>query len=191
MISELSKVEELIVGINEVHKKFSDYYFDSDEKKINLSKTIRHIPIDHIRLYRLNLHESINDYIWELLERDFKFLYRVKTMESVSDKIERFGKKENQYPVANWLNDIFGARIIVKTDLYNEIRENLFLWEEKVGLKNWYEKGEAEEDAYKGLHVYFKNNLNYFFPWELQVWDSNNIETNIRHHRMYKRAFVK
>ncbi|MCL2843928.1 MAG: GTP pyrophosphokinase [Chitinivibrionia bacterium] len=191
MIHELKKVEELVSGINEVHKKFSDYYFDCDEKKINLAKTIRHIPFDHIRLYRLNLHESINDYIWELIQKDLRFLYRVKTMESLTDKIERFSQKENQYPVSNWLNDIFGARIIVKTELYNEIRENLSPWEEKLGLKNWYEKGENAEDGYKALHVYFKNKLNYFFPWELQIWDEKNIETNIQHHRMYKRGFVK
>lgn len=40
---------------------------------------------------------------------DIKYFYRVKTRESIDDKIERYASREDQYPVNNWLNDIFGA----------------------------------------------------------------------------------
>jgi len=187
-MENLEKVEMLVQGINSVHKEFSDFYFNSEERKINLSRTIRHIPLEHIKSYRLNLHESINDYIWKLLDRDFKFVYRVKTTESVDDKIERYSQKANQAPVSNWLNDLFGARIIVSDELYEQIKNSLHCWEEKFGLKNWYER---EVEEYRGVHIYFKNQANFHFAWELQVWKRADVEMNIASHRKYKRAFVR
>jgi hypothetical protein len=42
---------------------------------------------------------------------DVNYYYCVKTSESIEDKIMRFQSKEEQFPVNNWMNDIFGARI--------------------------------------------------------------------------------
>ncbi|MDR1018389.1 MAG: hypothetical protein LBM02_06770, partial [Lachnospiraceae bacterium] len=53
--------------------------------------------------------------------------------------------------------------------------------------KNWYYR---DKDGYKGLHFYFKNQSNYYFPWELQVWNEDDVEPNIESHEKYKRTFA-
>ncbi|ENV75945.1 hypothetical protein [Acinetobacter ursingii] len=67
-----------------------------------------------------------------------QYYYRVKTLESIDDKINRYSLNTDQYPVNNWLNDIFGARIILNTQEVEELSELLDGWQEKFGLKNWY-----------------------------------------------------
>lgn len=65
---------------------------------------------------------------------------------------------------------------------------NLVQPQEKYGLKNWYLR---DVDDYVGIHVYFKNASNFYYPWELQIWDENDALTNIKNHMLYKRNFVK
>ena len=42
------------------------------------------------------------------------------------------------------------------------------------------------EDDYVGLHIYFKNGNNKFFPWELQIWSVNNLKSNEISHKNHK-----
>jgi len=188
MDNYLEKTERLIVEINKLHESYSKDYFETGKvEKINLSRTISKIPISHILSYRLNLHESINDYLMRADLDDIKYYYRVKTSESIEDKIKRFKSNDDQYPVNNWMNDIFGCRIILTKNEIEKIEEELDCWQAKYGLKNWYKRN---KDGYRGIHVYFKNRSNFYFPWELQIWDKNNMETNIEAHQLHKRFFV-
>ena len=119
---------------------------------------------------------------------DLKFFYRVKTRESIDDKIDRYALQEDQYPVNNWLNDIFGARIVLTAEEIEQVMMCLDDWQEALGLKNWYFR---DKEGYRGLHVYFKNRSNFYFPWELQIWDIADKNSNIRNHEMFKRSFLK
>ncbi|MEH6935958.1 GTP pyrophosphokinase, partial [Bacillus sp. JJ783] len=113
----VEKVERLISEINKLHKQYSNDYFDTGKvDKVNLSRTIKNVPERHILNYRLNLHESINDYLMKADTDDIKYFYRVKTSESILDKINRYLSHTDQYPVNNWLNDIFGCRMILSAD---------------------------------------------------------------------------
>ncbi|PGY06520.1 GTP pyrophosphokinase [Bacillus cereus] len=184
----VEKVERLISEINKLHKQYSNDYFDTGKvDKVNLSRTIKNVPERHILNYRLNLHESINDYLMKADTDDIKYFYRVKTSESILDKINRYLSHTDQYPVNNWLNDIFGCRMILSADEIEEIETHLGDWQEKYGLKNWYHR---RKDGYNGVHIYFKNRSNFYFPWELQLWDKNDVESNIEAHRKHKRNFV-
>lgn len=187
----LFDVKQIISEINRIHAEFSVQYFDEIGKEFNqynLSKTVKNIPYEYIYSYRLYLHESINDYLISLnVSNNLKYWYRVKTREAIDDKIDRFINKDDQYPVNNLLNDIFGARIIINKELISEIINNLDLWQEKYGLKNWYIR---DKDNYKGLHIYFKNKDNRYFPWELQIWNDEDIDKNIASHKLYKRKFI-
>lgn len=183
----INNIKQLISEINRLHADFSKDYFESgDIQKINLSRTISHVTNAHIYRYRLTLHESINDYLMKS-NIDMRYFYRVKTRESIDDKIERYSVRDNQYPVNNWLNDIFGARIILNNKEINAIIELLDEWQNELNLKNWYLR---KTDDYCGLHIYFKNKNNFYFPWELQIWDIEDMEDNIRNHEKFKRNFI-
>ena len=187
-MDSIKKVEQIISEINRIHKQFSDDYFETGKiEKINLSRTISKVPVEHIYKYRLTLHECINDYLMTA-EIEMKYFYRVKTRESIDDKIIRFTNREDQYPVNNWLNDIFGARIVLSNSDIAQLMDLLDDWQENFGLKNWYLRN---KEGYKGLHIYFKNKSNFYFPWELQIWDEDDVENNIRNHEMFKRNFMK
>ncbi|MEB3164077.1 MAG: hypothetical protein VKK80_12670 [Prochlorothrix sp.] len=186
-MNKISQTQQLVSEINRLHRDFSKDYFETGRvEKINLSRTITRVPIPHIYNYRLTLHESINDYLMTA-DIDIKYFYRVKTRESIDDKLERFSTREDQYPVNNWLNDIFGARIILTAAEITTIMDLLDDWQDELSLKNWYLR---HKEGYRGLHIYFKNRSNFYFPWELQIWDIEDIQSNIQNHEKFKRNFV-
>ena len=180
-------VKQLIAEINRLHRDFSRDYFESGRiDKLNLSRTIKHIAASHIYTYRLVLHESINDYLMTA-DIDIRYFYRVKTRESIDDKIARYAIRDDQYPVNNWLNDIFGARIILSVDEIVQVMDCLDEWQDELNLKNWYLR---DKEGYRGLHIYFKNRSNFYFPWELQIWDQADLQCNIENHEKFKRSFI-
>lgn len=186
-MDKIGQVKQLISEINRLHLAFSNDYFETGKiEKINLSRTLHNVPVGHIYQYRLTLHESINDYLMTA-NIDIKYFYRVKTRESIDDKIARFAIRDDQYPVNNWLNDIFGARIILDADEIRNVMDLLDGWQEQFGLKNWYLR---DKEGYRGLHIYFKNQNNFYFPWELQIWDAADIQRNIENHEKFKRNFM-
>jgi hypothetical protein len=186
-MDKISQAKQLVSEINRLHRDFSKDYFETGKiDKINLSRTIRHVPVPHIYKYRLTLHESINDYLMTA-NIDIKYFYRVKTRESIDDKVARFSIREDQYPVNNWLNDIFGARIILTADEITAVMDLLDGWQDELNLKNWYLR---DKEGYRGLHIYFKNKNNFYFPWELQIWDAEDIQSNIQNHEKFKRNFI-
>ncbi|NJM31607.1 MAG: GTP pyrophosphokinase [Limnobacter sp.] len=186
-MDKIKQTKQLVGEINRLHREFSNAYFETGKiEKINLSKTIKHVPVPHIYKYRLTLHESVNDYLMGA-DIDIKYFYRVKTRESIDDKIARFSTREDQYPVHNWLNDIFGVRIVLTANEIKSVMDLLDDWQDELSLKNWYLR---DKEGYRGLHVYFKNKNNFYFPWELQVWDAQDIQSNIQNHEKFKRNFV-
>ncbi len=186
-MDKISQIKQLVSEINCLHLAFSIDYFETGKiEKINLSKTIAHVPVHHVYRYRLTLHESINDYLMAA-DIDIRYFYRVKTRESIDDKIARFSVREDQYPVNNWLNDIFGARIVLDSGEIQSVLDALDDWQDELSLKNWYLR---DKEGYRGLHVYFKNKSNFFFPWELQIWDAKDLQSNIDNHEKFKRNFV-
>ena len=185
----IDALEEFINSINLIHCCFYEDYFETGKvEKVNLSHTFSKVPTEHILSYRPNLHESINDYLYRADLKDINFYYRVKTAESILDKIERYKARETQYPVNNILNDIFGARMILTSDQVAQVLDSLDDWKEKFGLKNWYLR---DQDGYVGIHIYFKNASSFYYPWKLQIWDEKDAESNIKSHQDFKRSFVK
>lgn len=183
----INQVKKLVSEINRLHFEFSQDYFETGRiEKINLSRTIARVPAEHIYQYRLTLHECINDYLMAA-DIEIKYFYRVKTRESIDDKISRYSSREDQYPVNNWLNDIFGARIILTAAEIATVMDLLYDWQEELSLKNWYLR---DKEGYRGLHIYFKNKSNFYFPWELQIWDIADMQSNISSHERLKRNFV-
>ncbi|MBS9768845.1 MAG: hypothetical protein KGV44_15090 [Flavobacteriaceae bacterium] len=187
-MEKILQVEQLIDEINRLHLVFSTDYFETGKvEKVNLKHSFTKVPVEHILSYRLNLHESINDYLYRSNLEGIKYYYRVKTSEAILDKIKRFQERQEGYPVNSVLNDIFGARMIVDSKTISEVMAKLDEWKDEKYLKNWYLR---DKDGYVGLHIYFKNQSNFYYPWELQLWDIKDAENNIASHIKYKRKFV-
>jgi len=86
-MNKISQTKQLISEINRLHRDFSRDYFETERvEKINLSRTIAHVPIPHIYRYRLTLHESVNDYLMTA-DIDIRYFYRVKTREISTTKL--------------------------------------------------------------------------------------------------------
>ena len=188
--------------INKIHFEFHKEYFsvyiknNTDYDLISLSKTYKTLLEnynylnEYIYLYRLMLHEAINDYLIKYSDdlQNIKFFYRVKTKEAIVNKINTYKNNIEQYLLNNWLNDIFGARIILNSNEFENFRNNeVESYKKALNLKNYYYR---DKDGYKGLHLYFKNKDNKFFPWELQVWDKKDLDSNILSHKKFKRSFI-
>ena len=84
MQTHIQNTERLIREINHIHAQYSQDYFETGKvAKVNLSRTLQNVPIEHILSYRLVLHEAINDYLAFADTRGIDFFYRVKTAESI------------------------------------------------------------------------------------------------------------
>jgi len=138
--------------------------------------------------HSLWISHAINDYLLETDLQDVSYFYRVKTGESILDKIKRYSTGVDTYPVQNWMNDIFGCRTVLPDGMIEEIISLTDGWQEAYGLKNWYFR---EKQGYRGIHIYFKNRSNFYFPRELQVWEEKDVKGNIESHRKHKRNFVE
>ena len=129
---------------------------------------------------------GFNEVVFIIKKENYE-LFRDTVGKRIEDKIKRFSCREDQYPVNNWLNDIFGVRIILTSKEIELIMELLDDWQEELELKNWYLRN---KEGYKGLHIYFKNKNNFYFPWELQIWDEKDVKSNIENHEKFKRNFI-
>nr|UOP04767.1 hypothetical protein LVJ77_11490 [Conchiformibius kuhniae] len=88
MENPVQNTERLIREINLIHQNYSQDYFETGKvEKVNLSRTLHKVPLEHILAYRLNLHEAVNDYLAFADVRGIDFFYRVKTAESIRDKV--------------------------------------------------------------------------------------------------------
>ena len=174
----LEKVERLISEVNQIHRTYATDYFDTGRlEKVNLSRTVDKIPVDHILDYRTHLNDSINYYLMAASLSGMEYFYRVKTSESINKKIAQYENNAVQYPLNAWLSDVFGCRIVLDKAEIDAIEDTIDDWTSLYGVKDWYK---IEKDGYRAFHICFKNKNNYFFPWELQIWDATDVENNIK-----------
>ena len=59
--------------------------------------------------------------------------------------------------------------------------------------KAWYtDKNkyiDSSKQIYRAVHLYFRAD-NQSFPWELQIWNRCDAETNFESHKEYKQAYT-
>lgn len=178
------QTERLILEINHSHTIISKDYFENlnieeiEPHNAYLDQIFNGIKIQPILDYRLNLHESINDYLMTADLKGIDYVYRVKSSESIINKINRYSLKDKRLLAKEVLDDILGIRILLNAEEIAGALNSLDDWKEQYGLKNWYLR---DKDGYKGLHLYFKNDS--YYPWELQIWDSNDVASNIQNRK--------
>ena len=137
----------------------------------NLKNTLRKVDkedlIEEIKEYRLFIKKR------RTLLMDFT--YRIKSLQSIKIKYERYYPSKE---IGSCFNDILGIRVIVENyniDLdYHNIRH--------VDMSN----GKKNDDGYRGYHIYYKKS-NYHYPIEVQFFTKRDYEFNMWLHKyVYK-----
>ena len=113
---------------------------------------------------------------------------RVKTQNSIAFKIDSYSGEKHQngkIPINKCLNDLFGVRIILEeaTD-FPALRA---FFEETY--PQTYKYIDSSKQRYRAVHLYFRAD-NQSFPWELQIWNRCDAETNFESHKEYKQAYT-
>lgn len=188
--------------INNLHKKTSTEWIKNQEDTFNLKrKQVRHICSEKTTIDQFFL-DYMNRYCNELmtvqfspvligLSNEYNLTTRIKHPDSRISKMlhYRFYKSEQGCVNLNkCLNDLFGLRIIVND--FNHTEESINY------LNNLLENSAIKvhnscKHDYKATHLYFFNGSNHFFPWELQIWNQSDFETNIKSHAQHKQGYTK
>lgn len=122
---------------------------------------------------------------------EFDVKSRVKMRNSVSAKMRRYTSMEHQGKVGlnKCYNDLFGIRVIGDIPMtHDELCRTVF---REFGLKcidsTKYDP-ESGEPTYIATHVYISVD-NRHFPWELQIWQRRDAESNYTSHEAHKQGY--
>lgn len=191
-------VKNLISEICFLHEKYS-YKFFSNIDAVNLKKKqIRNVIDDESKLiddefirYVQNYHDFISQLIieieFEFEYRDLDFRIRIKQMDSILNKLlhYRFEKKEEgMVPIIKCLNDLLGVRIILDQFDHDNNDVEVTCNDKKLNMYKIEPTKNLGAD-YKATHIYFIGK-NQYFPWELQIWNSDDSERNQHSHKQHK-----
>lgn len=184
-------VLSIINEINSLHGAISmdlNYLLKFNLKTTTVSSIVENNTIKSDFQEIINLYkEELNNNIFTIsnIQTKFKAIrFRIKQAESISEKLLYYMNdihKNGKIPINKCLNDFLGFRIFVD-DLDNiyEILQNSPIINQKIRM---YLRA---DDDYKGIHIYFKNGKNVYFPWELQIWDIKDSILNEKSHREHK-----
>ena len=136
------------------------------------------------------INDNISDVVTSIQDLHLKSNVntRVKAYNSIQYKIQNYemNHEKGRIPLKKCLNDIFGLRIIVDFAInFDEIKK--YIDEYFKVLKCI----ESKRGDYYAVHIYFGNDDNYKFQWELQIWDSNHEKSNLISHALYKQDDTK
>ena len=191
---ELNKLIFLIQKeYEEINNKWilSNDYVELNMKKIQVDDVYKD---ETLLLHIFNYRIFINDNISEMMENIQKKFFlntvntRVKSTNSIQFKIQNYVRnhENGKVPLKKCLNDIFGIRMIFNDDInYKEIKE--FINNNYPSLKCI----KSVKQKYNAVHIYFGNDNNKNFQWELQLWDKKHEKSNLESHAMYKQDYTK
>lgn len=168
----------------------SEKYLRVNLKKTCVSRVQKESGIlDLIWAYRNFIEDNgvIANTAFELSEFGQTINIRIKTQNSIEYKIEKyiFSREKGMMPVNKCLNDLVGIRVFISDKVsHKNIREH---------IEDSYPKLkciDSSKDGYIATHIYFKTD-NFSFPWELQIWRTEDRENNLKSHKQYKQEYIK
>lgn len=168
----------------------SEKYLRVNLKKTCVSRVQKESGIlDLIWAYRNFIEDNgvIANAAFELSEFRQTINIRIKTQNSIEYKIEKyiFSREKGMMPVNKCLNDLVGIRVFISDEVsHKNIREH---------IEDSYPKLkciDSSKDGYIATHIYFKTD-NFSFPWELQIWRTEDRENNLKSHKQYKQEYIK
>jgi len=122
--------------------------------------------------------------------QDFNFYYRLKTDNSMNEKIQdyiHYRKEHGRIMIHKCFNDILGTRIIIDSELNGtQLMENISKrYGKYVCVDSSKPKGSLKKD-YSAIHVYLKTESNTDFRWEIQIWKKEDEYSNNESHRTHR-----
>ena len=191
---------ELEKLINFIIKKYDEINLEWEKNEnynqLNMKKIqVADVYIDKEKLnYIFNYRNFINDkfpYIFSELQQ-IGFLSnvtsRVKALNSIQYKIENYklNHEDGKIPLKKSLNDLLGFRIVLLNDIdYNSVKS--YIKDIFPSLKCI----KSTKKEYDAVHIYFGNENNKKFQWELQLWNKSKEKTNLKSHAEYKQDYTK
>ncbi|MGN0484241.1 MAG: hypothetical protein ACI4HI_11895 [Lachnospiraceae bacterium] len=112
---------------------------------------------------------------------------RVKAQNSIEYKIENYIKnhQNGNIPIKKCFNDLLGIRLVIEGDFaYADVKAYM-----QENFPN-YKCIDSSKKEYIASHIYFEES-NYYFPWELQIWNKNNEAQNYLSHKYYKQDYTQ
>lgn len=208
-----SEIQKLIREIYILHNEFSVSWIDKIAtlgfELMNFNKKqVRHISnvIEDREVFLIDnmFYRLIKSYMNELeiftVTNDLEFDYteldlrtRIKQNESVVNKLQyyRIGKAgKGAFNLNKCLNDLFGIRIIIEGFDHNcryfkDMCDGLNLeYNNRIRMMN------SSKNDYKATHIYIYGEKNNYFPWELQVWNKNDMSSNVVSHALHKQEYT-
>lgn len=205
MIREL---EKSIITLNEVHKKFSQEFYQENNFDYNLRRMDVKLAfnervfslkfLNYIEAYitKLSDYTAVNDQLDSISALNLgDFRTRIKQKDSVLNKLVAYRDQKEKVNggliMQKCLNDLFGARLVISDFDYNDKKmlQCVKRLSDDLPLMRFYFRN---KEGYKGLHIYFKNKNNHYFPWELQLWNADDEKNNEFAHKKHKskRAYI-
>lgn len=191
---ELQKLINLIQTkydyINEKWKNSMNYFpINMKKKRVDDVYNDENLLL-YIFDYRNFINENIADMVSMLQNQGFLNVVstRVKALNSIQYKIQNYELNHENGKIAlkKCLNDIFGIRMIFNDNInYDEIKT--YIQNEFPNLKCI----ERILGDYYAVHIYFGNDDNFKFQWELQLWDKKHEKINLDSHANYKQDYTK
>lgn len=122
----------------------------------------------------------------EPLNNDFE--WRIKSIESIKLKIEKYIKKNESFSAKSVLNDLVGYRIKYNQDKKEII--NVLSGDSRFRLVNMLE-GKNIDDGYRAIHLYpSEDNMKY--QYEIQIWFKEDFNYNLWMHKYtYKQEDIE
>ena len=87
-------------------------------------------------------------------------------------------------PLKKCINDLYGIRYIFKEDI--ELSKIIEHVKEKYPKLRYID---SSKNGYRAVHLYFYKD-NFDFPWELQIWNTKDINNNRHLHEKYKQGYT-
>lgn len=195
MVNDLDELRNLIDYIQNEYNAITDYWLRITHSDINLKRSrVCDIEIDG------DIYSGILEYVRLLNERSAAITLklpsvcarqvsaRVKAQNSIEYKIGNYKTSKHGFgevAINKCINDLFGARIILESpktfeEIYAFVQDS---------FETKYKCIDSSKGNYKAVHLYF-NRDNTTFPWELQIWNSCDVEANFTSHKQYKQEYT-
>ncbi|WP_404335886.1 hypothetical protein [Planococcus rifietoensis] len=192
-IQSLKWIDSTKEPINLKTRKIRDLFSESESNEQNEANNLSTEFLKYLNVYCDNLNMLATEPEFDLLPQDLHSRSRVKDPDSRVAKLLHYmnGKSEaGKVGINKCLNDLMGFRVWLNDHKHG--KHNCELLKEELSSEGVSVRvHDSCKEDYKATHIYFSNENNKFFPWELQIWNHKDHESNISSHSEHKQGYTK